>query len=84
MKRRWAPLDVLKSVTTNLLFYLCRSNICLYYLDLNESLLLIIGRTVLVIAHRLSTIRNADLIAVLADGQIREVSYNYFVHRSFL
>ncbi|XP_072046624.1 mitochondrial potassium channel ATP-binding subunit-like [Amphiura filiformis] len=31
------------------------------------------GRTVLVIAHRLSTIRNADLIAVLADGQIREI-----------
>ena len=42
--------------------------------------LYITGRTVLVIAHRLSTIRNADIIAVLADGQIREVSYSYIVH----
>ncbi len=31
------------------------------------------GRTVLVIAHRLSTIRNADVIAVLAGGQVQEV-----------
>ena len=30
------------------------------------------GRTVLVIAHRLSTIRNADIIAVLKDGQVAE------------
>lgn len=30
------------------------------------------GRTVLTIAHRLSTIQNADLIAVLQDGQIVE------------
>ena len=30
------------------------------------------GRTVLVIAHRLSTIRNADVIAVLKDGQVAE------------
>ena len=32
------------------------------------------GRTVLVIAHRLSTIRDADVIAVVADGQIAEVT----------
>ena len=32
------------------------------------------GRTVLVIAHRLSTIQNADCIAVLHKGQLREVS----------
>ena len=31
------------------------------------------GRTVLVIAHRLSTIQNADLIAVLHDGQLKEL-----------
>lgn len=31
------------------------------------------GRTVLVIAHRLSTIRNADIIAVLLDGNIVEI-----------
>jgi ATP-binding cassette subfamily B protein len=30
------------------------------------------GRTSFVIAHRLSTIRNADLIAVLKDGEIIE------------
>lgn len=32
----------------------------------------LVGRTSLVIAHRLSTIRNADIILVLADGEIRE------------
>ena len=31
------------------------------------------GRTVIVIAHRLSTIRNADNIAVLVKGQVKEV-----------
>lgn len=31
------------------------------------------GRTVLVIAHRLSTIRDADVIAVVANGQIVEI-----------
>ena len=31
------------------------------------------GRTVLVIAHRLSTIKNADLIAVMSQGEIVEV-----------
>jgi ABC-type multidrug transport system fused ATPase/permease subunit len=30
------------------------------------------GRTVIMIAHRLSTIRNADIIAVLRDGQVAE------------
>lgn len=33
------------------------------------------GRTVLVIAHRLSTIRDADIIAVVSNGQIVEVNY---------
>ena len=32
------------------------------------------GRTVIVIAHRLSTIRNADNIAILVKGQVKEVS----------
>ena len=32
------------------------------------------GRTVIVIAHRLSTIRNADNIAVLVKGHVKEVS----------
>lgn len=29
-----------------------------------------IGRTTIVIAHRLSTIRNADIIAVVQNGQV--------------
>lgn len=32
------------------------------------------GRTVLLIAHRLSTVRSADLIVVLAQGRVAEVS----------
>ncbi|NWR66473.1 ABCB8 protein, partial [Bucorvus abyssinicus] len=32
------------------------------------------GRTVLLIAHRLSTVRGADLIVVLAQGRVAEVS----------
>ena len=31
------------------------------------------GRTTLVVAHRLSTIKNADVIAVVADGKITEL-----------
>ncbi|XP_077222482.1 putative multidrug resistance protein [Tasmannia lanceolata] len=31
-----------------------------------------IGRTTIIIAHRLSTVRNADMIAVVQDGQIME------------
>lgn len=32
------------------------------------------GRTVLIVAHRLSTIQNADIIAVVSDGTIAEVT----------
>lgn len=32
-----------------------------------------VGRTTIVIAHRLSTIRNADLIAVVQNGQVNEI-----------
>ncbi|PIN03048.1 Multidrug/pheromone exporter, ABC superfamily [Handroanthus impetiginosus] len=32
-----------------------------------------VGRTTIVIAHRLSTIRNADLIAVVQNGQVMEI-----------
>lgn len=32
-----------------------------------------LGRTTIIIAHRLSTIRNADLIAVLQNGEVREI-----------
>ncbi|XP_019185748.1 PREDICTED: ABC transporter B family member 15 [Ipomoea nil] len=32
-----------------------------------------IGRTTIIIAHRLSTIRNADLIAVVQNGQVKEI-----------
>lgn len=31
------------------------------------------GRTTLVVAHRLSTVKNADKIAVIADGEIKEL-----------
>ncbi len=33
---------------------------------------IVVGRTTIVIAHRLSTIRNADMIYVLQNGQLRE------------
>lgn len=32
-----------------------------------------VGRTTIIIAHRLSTIRNADLIAVVQNGQVMEI-----------
>ena len=38
------------------------------------------GRTTIVIAHRLSTIQNADVIAVLQDGALKEVG----THESLL
>lgn len=31
-----------------------------------------VGRTTIIIAHRLSTICNADLIAVVQDGEVKE------------
>lgn len=34
---------------------------------------LMLGRSSLIIAHRLSTIKNADQIAVLADGRVQEI-----------
>jgi ATP-binding cassette subfamily B protein len=41
--------------------------------DIQEALSdLMKGRTSIVIAHRLSTVRNADLIAVIDDGEVRE------------
>lgn len=33
---------------------------------------LMVGRTAVVVAHRLSTIRNADIIAVVEQGQVIE------------
>ncbi|KAL8124431.1 hypothetical protein AgCh_012176 [Apium graveolens] len=36
-----------------------------------------VGRTTIIIAHRLSTIRNADLIAVVQDGEIRETGSHH-------
>lgn len=35
------------------------------------------SRTTIVIAHRLSTVINADLIVVLSDGKVVEVSLLY-------
>lgn len=48
-----------------------------------------VGRTSIVIAHRLSTIRNADIIAVVQDGQViserQQISENQFfkMHYNF-
>lgn len=43
------------------------------------------GRTVITIAHRLSTAHDADRIAVMAEGQIRELgSHNELLHRNGL
>ncbi|KAK1383715.1 ABC transporter domain-containing protein [Heracleum sosnowskyi] len=36
-----------------------------------------IGRTTIIIAHRLSTIRNADLIVVVKDGEIKETGSHH-------
>ncbi|XP_059670243.1 ABC transporter B family member 15-like [Cornus florida] len=36
-----------------------------------------VGRTTLIIAHRLSTIRNADLIAVVQNGQVMETGSHH-------
>nr|XP_039260244.1 mitochondrial potassium channel ATP-binding subunit-like [Styela clava] len=41
-----------------------------------------VGRTVLVIAHRLSTIQNADIIAVVSNGQIAEIGSHFELLRS--
>ena len=37
---------------------------------------IVVGRTTIVIAHRLSTVRNADMIYVLADGQLLESGHH--------
>lgn len=39
-----------------------------------------IGRTTIVIAHRLSTIRNADIIAVVQDGQVVLLLGSHFIN----
>lgn len=41
------------------------------------------GRTTLVVAHRLSTIRNADEIAVIADGDILERGSHDELHKAW-
>lgn len=38
-----------------------------------------IGRTTIVIAHRLSTVRNADIIAVVQNGQVDNFWPDHFV-----
>ncbi|KAG6474691.1 hypothetical protein ZIOFF_068629 [Zingiber officinale] len=42
-----------------------------------------VGRTTIVVAHRLSTIRHADVIAIVQDDRVSEISsYDHLINRS--